>query len=78
MLHSRADAARRPWPEAACAVVYAMRARRILLSCDGMVSNVIKLKPPMVFDEQDARRVLAELADVLAHLPQHLAAYHAL
>ena len=78
MLHSRADAARRPWPEAAYAVVYAMRARCILLSCDGMVSNVIKLKPPMVFNEQDARRVLAELADVLAHLPQHLAAYHAL
>ena len=78
MLHSRADAARRPWPEAAYAIVYAMRARRILLSCDGMVSNVIKLKPPMVFNEQDARRVLAELADVLAHLPEHLAAYHAL
>ena len=55
-----------------------MRARRILLSCDGMVSNVIKLKPPMVYNEQDARRVLAELADVLEHLPQHLAAYHAL
>jgi len=78
MLHSRADAARRPWPEAAAAVVYAMRARRILLSADGMAGNVIKLKPPMVFSEDDARRVLRELADVFANLPQHLAAYDAL
>lgn len=78
MLHSRVDAARRPWPEAAAAVVLAMRMRRILLSADGMAANVIKLKPPLVFTQEDARRVLRELADVLAHLPQHLAAYQAL
>lgn len=36
-------ARREPWPEAASAIVYAMRARRILLSCDGMSQNVIKL-----------------------------------
>jgi 4-aminobutyrate aminotransferase-like enzyme len=38
---------REPWPEAASAISYAMRARRILLSVDGMGSNVIKIKPPM-------------------------------
>lgn len=78
ILYSRADAARVPWPEAAHAVVYAMRARRILLSCDGMVSNVIKLKPPMVFNEDDAHRLLRELKDVFENLPLHIAAYEAL
>ena len=56
---------REPWPEGASAVVYAMRARRILLSCDGMSSNVIKLKPPMVFAAADAARVLRELEEVM-------------
>jgi hypothetical protein len=36
-------ARREPWPEAASAIVYAMRSRRILLSCDGMSQNVIKI-----------------------------------
>jgi 4-aminobutyrate aminotransferase-like enzyme len=74
----RAADARPPWPEAASAVVYAMRARRILLSTDGMASNVIKLKPPMVFSEDDAHTVLRELDDVLTHLDDHLLIFRAL
>ena len=78
IVKSRADAAREPWSEGAYAVVYAMRMRRILLSVDGMNNNVIKLKPPMVFNEDDARRVLAELGDVFGKLPAALDAYRAL
>ena len=74
----RAADARPPWPEAAAAVVYAMRARRILLSTDGMANNIIKLKPPMVFDADDARTVLAALADVFANLDDAIAAYRKL
>jgi len=36
-------------------------ARQILLSVDGPLHNVIKLKPPMVFNEADATRLLREL-----------------
>ncbi len=69
------DDARAPWPEAAEAVVYAMLRRRILLSTDGMAGNVIKLKPPMVFDEHDARRVLDQLESVLDSLDAHVQAH---
>jgi len=73
-----ADGARTPWPEAASAVVYAMRARRILLSVDGMAQNVMKLKPPMVFGADDACRVLRELGEVLGDLEGALEAYRRL
>ncbi len=33
-----------------------------------MSNNVIKLKPPMVFSEEDARRVCTELEKVLERL----------
>ena len=55
-----------------------MRARCMLLSTDGMASNVIKMKPPMVFTAADAARVLDGLEDVMSHLDEHLAAYRAL
>ena len=74
----RPGAARAPWPDAASAVVYAMRHRRILLSVDGMHQNVIKLKPPMVFDADDAATVLRELADVFGSLDEALDAYRKL
>ena len=66
---------RPPWTEAAGAVVHAMRLRRVLLSTDGMASNVIKLKPPMVFDEADAAHVLRELAEVLDKLDEAIEVY---
>jgi len=72
------DGLRTSWGEAASAVVYAMRVRCILLSVDGMEQNVIKLKPPMVFDGDDARRVIRELGEVFHDLQGALAAYHLL
>lgn len=43
-----------------------MRDHGILISTDGPDHNVLKLKPPIVFDEQDADRLVATLANVLA------------
>ena len=58
--------ARVPWAAAASAIAYALRARRVLVSVDGMDNNVIKMKPPMVFAADDARRVCAELDVAMA------------
>jgi len=46
-------------------VVDRLRERGILLSTDGPLHNVIKIKPPMVFSEADADRLVETLADVL-------------
>jgi len=48
------------------AVIEAMKRRGMLLSIDGPLYNVIKIKPPMVFDQDDADRFLAGLDDVLS------------
>lgn len=57
-------------PDAATAkaIVESMKARRILLSTDGPDHNVIKFKPPMVFELAHAERVCATLRDVLGKL----------
>ena len=49
-------------------VVEAMRNKNILLSTDGPDRNVIKFKPPMVFDDANADRLVATLDRVLARL----------
>jgi 4-aminobutyrate aminotransferase-like enzyme len=46
-------------------VVNRLRERGILVSTDGPLHNVIKVKPPMVFTEADADRLAAALGDVL-------------
>lgn len=46
-------------------VVNAMRERRILLGTEGRFHNVLKIRPPMPFDERDADRLVAALDDVL-------------
>ena len=51
-------------PEAA-SVVNRMRERGVLLSTDGPYENVLKLKPPMVFSEADAPRLVDVLDRVL-------------
>ena len=49
-------------------VVNAMRERNILLSTDGPLHNVIKIKPPMVLDEGDIDMTVRQLDDVLSAL----------
>lgn len=72
------ESTRTPWSEAAYAIVYACRVRRVLLSVDGMDENVIKLKPPMCFNESDARHLLTLLADCCARLEDTLEDYKAI
>jgi 4-aminobutyrate aminotransferase-like enzyme len=43
-----------------------MKDRGILVSTDGPFHNVIKLKPPLVFSEEDADRVVEAFDAVLA------------
>lgn len=49
-------------------VVNIMRERGILLSTDGPLNNVIKIKPPMVLDQSDIDMTLRQLDDVLGML----------
>ncbi len=55
-----------PAPRHATCLVERMRDRGILLSTDGPLHNVVKIKPPLVFDEEDADRLLSNLDEVLA------------
>jgi 4-aminobutyrate aminotransferase-like enzyme len=55
-----------PAGDEAAYVVERMKDHGVLASTDGPLHNVIKLKPPLVFDERDAQRVLDVLDSVLA------------
>ncbi len=46
-------------------LVEEMRNRQILLSVDGPLHNIVKIKPPMVFTKDDAARLVRELDLVL-------------
>ena len=54
-----------PAPRHATRLVERMRDRGILLSTDGPLHNVVKIKPPLVFDEDDADRLVSNLDEVL-------------
>lgn len=49
----------------AASVANRMRDHGILISTDGPFHNVLKLKPPLVFDEQDVDRLVATLDKIL-------------
>lgn len=47
-------------------IVQAMKARGFLLSTDGPLHNVLKIKPPLVFTRQNALQMVQQLDDVLS------------
>jgi ethanolamine-phosphate phospho-lyase len=51
-------------------VIARMKGEFILLSADGPYRNVLKMKPPMVFNQADADRVVTLLDEVLTELKQ--------
>lgn len=57
-----------PAPEEASRVVELMKARGILLSTDGPLHNVIKMKPPLVFQKEHGERLVEELGKVFLEL----------
>jgi 4-aminobutyrate aminotransferase-like enzyme/Ser/Thr protein kinase RdoA (MazF antagonist) len=60
---------REPAPLQADYVVERMKSRKILLSTEGPGHNVLKFKPPMVFNQRDAKHLLSELEQVLDESP---------
>ena len=61
-----------PAADVASNVVQRMRERGVLLSTDGPLHNVVKIKPPMTLGEEDVDMALRLLDEVLGHLPGDL------
>lgn len=60
---------REPAPLQADYLVERLKSRKILLSTEGPGHNVLKFKPPMVFNHSDAQHLLVELQQVLRESP---------
>ena len=60
---------REPAPLQADYLVERLKSRKILLSIEGPGHNVLKFKPPMVFNLSDAQHLLVELQQVLRESP---------
>jgi 4-aminobutyrate aminotransferase-like enzyme len=58
-----------PDPAAAQQIVNALRRRHILISTAGVHGNILKIRPPLCFSQDNAGQLLDGLADVLASLP---------
>ncbi len=50
-------------------LVNAMRRRHVLISCTGPSAHVLKIRPPLIFSESNARQLLDALEQSLAELP---------
>ncbi|MFC3395393.1 aspartate aminotransferase family protein [Brenneria rubrifaciens] len=50
----------------ATAIVNGLRERQVLISATGFSANILKIRPPLVFSENDAGQLLTELEAVLA------------
>ncbi|CAN5724587.1 aspartate aminotransferase family protein [soil metagenome] len=61
-------AAKTPDSKTALAAVNGLRERRVLISATGFNANILKIRPPLVFSEGDATRLIAELDAVLKAL----------
>ncbi|HYV05570.1 MAG TPA: aminotransferase class III-fold pyridoxal phosphate-dependent enzyme, partial [Blastocatellia bacterium] len=55
-----------PAAKQAAYVVERMKERGILISTDGPLHNVLKIKPPIVFSNLDGDRLVARLGDLFA------------
>ena len=60
------DSERRPMPLHATYLAERMKHYRILMSTDGPDYNVLKIKPPLVFSMEDAKKFLGYLRKVLS------------
>lgn len=58
-----------PAPLHANYVIERLKSRKILLSTEGPGHNVLKFKPPMVFNHQNAEHLIGELENVLKESP---------
>ncbi|KAF6371680.1 ethanolamine-phosphate phospho-lyase [Rhinolophus ferrumequinum] len=51
-------------------IIYKMKEKRVLLSADGPHRNVLKIKPPMCFTEEDAKFMVDQLDGILTVLEE--------
>lgn len=65
----RHRATQEPATAEAARIVNALRERHVLLGTEGPFHNVLKIRPPMPFNEQDADRLIETLDTVLAAEP---------
>uniref|UniRef100_A0A452R5C3 Ethanolamine-phosphate phospho-lyase n=1 Tax=Ursus americanus TaxID=9643 RepID=A0A452R5C3_URSAM len=65
---------RTPATEEAQHVIYKMKEKRVLLSADGPHRNVLKIKPPMCFTEEDAKFMVDQLDEILTVLEEAIGA----
>ena len=65
----RSRQSREPFPEACSHLINRARRMGVLLGVDGPDHNVIKIKPPMVFSEDDAALLVQTLDRVLREIP---------
>lgn len=49
-------------------ILLRMKEKRVLLSADGPHRNVLKIKPPMCFTEEDAKFLVDQLDGILTGL----------
>lgn len=59
-------------PEHAQYIVQRFREEKILMSTEGKLGNVLKFKPPMVFNMDDAKRFIDILSKILIELELHI------
>ena len=59
------DAQQNPLPDQTRYLINRMKEHKILVSSDGPDKNVIKIKPPMVFSEENAQELLKYLQKIL-------------
>lgn len=62
----RSPETQEPAVEEASMIVERLKEKRILISVDGAHHNVLKFKPPMVFNEEDAAELISALEEVLS------------
>ena len=55
-----------PAAKEAAGIVERLKERGVLLSVDGLLHNVIKIKPPLPFSQADAKRLVRELEEALS------------
>ena len=60
---------REPAGDAARYVALRMRQRGVLIGTDGPYGNVLKIKPPITFTDDEVRRLVATLDEVLSETP---------
>lgn len=64
----RDRATRQPDPARTSAIVNGLRERRVLISATGFHVNTLKIRPPLVFTEQHATRLLTEFEATIKSL----------